>query len=67
MPTITFRPLTQWPAGRERTPDWKREEAKFKSSGRYVEGVRVGGQRTPVSQLVQEAKRVLEIHHGVSL
>lgn len=32
---VTFRPLTQWPAGRAKTPDDAREHAKFKAPGRY--------------------------------
>lgn len=32
---VTFRALTQWPAGRVRTPDDERQYARFKSPGRY--------------------------------
>jgi hypothetical protein len=61
MPTITFRPLTQWPAGRERTAEWRREEAPFKASGRYVEGQRIGGGRTPVSTTYDELDREMNM------
>lgn len=64
--TITFRPLTQWPAGRERTPDWEREDAKFKSSGKQVSDARHGtrwisGERTAVTTTYDELEREMDM------
>lgn len=61
---ITFRPLTHWPAGRAVTPDWQREEAKFKAAGRSVgDGVGgsrwVAGERTSVETTYNELDREL--------
>jgi hypothetical protein len=62
--TITFRPLTQWPAGRKRTDEWAREDAKFKAPGRSVNdglgGSRwVQGSRTPIETTYDEMDREL--------
>jgi len=36
--SVTWRPLTQWPAGRARTSEFEREPARFKSAGRWGAG-----------------------------
>lgn len=44
---VTFRPLTQWPAGRPRTPESRREVAKFKSPGKIDANAPLGSRYTP--------------------
>lgn len=61
---ITFRPLTQWPAGRPRTHAVNREEAKFKSPGRREavgsESSRyIGPKPIPVEQTYADLDREL--------
>lgn len=62
--TVTFRPLTQWPAGRAKTPDWQREDAKFRAGGRaQSDGMGsqrwVQGERTSVEKTYDELDREL--------
>lgn len=62
--TIAFRPLTQWPAGRAVTADWRREDAKFKSAGRQERDFSgntrwVAGERTPIERTYDELDREL--------
>lgn len=62
--TIAFRPLTQWPVGRAVTPEWQREESKFKATGGYADDGVGGrrwkpGERTPVETTYSELDREL--------
>lgn len=62
--TLTWRPLTQWPAGRPRTPAHQREGAKFKAAGRLVTDTTGGqrwesGDRTPLSRTLEDLDREL--------
>lgn len=66
--TVSYRPLTQWPAGRARTADWKREDSKFQA-GRWTEnspgfpnqGSRFVRTRTPLSKTLAELERELSM------
>lgn len=58
--TVTFEPLTQWPAGREKTPDWRREDAKFQRGSRKEwDGRYIGPERTPIGTTYGEMEREL--------
>lgn len=68
--TVTWRPLTQWPAGRERTATFSREEAKFRSAGRaaqdaYGNSRWESGKRISLSQTLEDLDRELW-HLGAS-
>lgn len=69
--SVVFRPLTQWPVGRVRTPEWQREEAKFKRSGSYVgeEASRqwVAGKPMPVEVTYTELDRELNAINAVDV
>jgi hypothetical protein len=61
---VTFRPLTQWPAGRAKTPDGEREHAKFKAPGRYENSGTpaqryVGPKAMPVERTYEDLDREL--------
>jgi hypothetical protein len=62
---LTFRPLTQWPVGRAKTPDGERVDAQFKAPGKW-EGVGqhetrryLGRTRIPVEQTYSDLDREL--------
>lgn len=65
--TITWRPLTGWPANRLRTPQWQREDAKFRGVSMVSTteqdaggGFRwVPGKRTPLSRTLKDLDREL--------
>lgn len=61
--SVTWRPLTAWPTSRPLTPDWKREQANFKTPSRYEDtavGVRnTGRKRIPLSQTLDDLDREL--------
>lgn len=67
---ITWRPLTQWPHGRARTPDHARERAKFKRPSRYSpragggSGSWDGGEAIPLTQTLDDLDR--ELYHLVA-
>lgn len=63
---ITWRALTQWPAGRARTPDWQREDAKFSRVEWQqhdpldaTRGSRMTRARTPLATTLKELDREL--------
>src|SRR4051812_36649676 len=64
--SVTWRPLTQWPAGRARTPDWQRENAAFAKGewkqnepGNDTSGAKWTKTRTPLSKTLAELDREL--------
>lgn len=62
--SITWRPLTAWPAGRPLTPSYQREDAKFKSATKWesngMGGSRpVPGTRTSLSTTLNDLDREL--------
>lgn len=62
--SVTYRPLTQWPAGRARTPVWKREPSKFESR-RWVDneygGSRMERSKMPLSRSLNDLERELNM------
>lgn len=63
--SITWRPLTAWPAGRPLTPAHQREDAKFKSATKWesngMGGSRpVPGRRTSLSTTLSDLDRELD-------
>lgn len=60
--TVTFRPLTHWPQGRQRTEPYSHEDAKFRNTGRRDGlGNYVASERTPLSQTLRELSRELDM------
>jgi hypothetical protein len=63
--TVRFEPLSQWPAGRAKTADWQREDAKFKSASQSIRdaagnyGGYKPGERTSVTKTYDELDREL--------
>lgn len=62
---IAYEPLSQWPAGRERTPDDGRRDAQFKTPSTYVQRAvglgsdQVGRKRIPLEQTLDDLDREL--------